>query len=263
MVCVKKMRGKSLWSELRLTLGPDSSPVVSKLSLLPSSFPSSPSLKSPFQSSMPNTNNERRLGTSQHRDNFVYNCSVGGVQGYKFCPSFLFNFAIANERKDDVSKTVPQCSQKFRIWSRFPVMLWKSVWSFTFPGPPQLALVTLLYWGCFTASQFIRVGGRYLSRITPIFFKLSHIMEKQNMYYLTQYKYLKQNIYYLTKSEVEEREKRAQHDWPIEQCLLHIRVFFGTKTKGPCFDLFIHWVMKLTNNEHLPKLFFNVMRKSL
>ena len=48
MVCVKIVRGKSLWSELRLTLGPDSSPVVSKLSLLPSSFPSSPSLKSPF-----------------------------------------------------------------------------------------------------------------------------------------------------------------------------------------------------------------------
>ena len=237
MVCVKIVRGKSLWSELRLTLGPDSSPVVSKLSLLPSSFPSSPSLKSPFQSSMPNTNNERRLGTSQHRDNFVYNCTVGGVQGYKFCPSFLFNFAIANERKDDVSKTVPQCSQKFRIWSRFPVMLWKSVWSFTFPGPPQLALVTLLYWGCFTASQFIRVGGRYLSRITPIFFKVSHITEQQN-------------IYYLTKSEVEEREKRAQHDWPIEQCLLHVRVFFGTKTKSPCFDLFIHWLIKQITNTY-------------
>ena len=23
-----------------------------------------------------------------------------------------------------------------------------------------------------------------------------------------------------------------QHDWPIEQCLLHIRVFFGGKTRG-------------------------------
>ena len=30
-----------------------------------------------------------------------------------------------------------------------------------------------------------------------------------------------------------------QHDWPIEQCLLHIRVFFGGKVKRPCFDLFI------------------------
>ena len=48
MVCVKIVRGKSLWSESLLTLGLDSSPVVSKLSLLPSSFPSSPSLKSPF-----------------------------------------------------------------------------------------------------------------------------------------------------------------------------------------------------------------------
>lgn len=32
------------------------------------------------------------------------------VQGNKFRPSFLFNFVVANERKDDVSKTVPQCS---------------------------------------------------------------------------------------------------------------------------------------------------------
>ena len=29
-----------------------------------------------------------------------------------------------------------------------------------------------------------------------------------------------------------------QHDWPIEQCLLHMRVFFGGKTKSLCFDLF-------------------------
>ena len=45
-----------------------------------------------------------------------------------------------------------------------------------------------------------------------------------------------------------------QHDWPIKQCLLHIRVFFGGKTKSPCFDLFIHWLMK-QNNEHLPEPF--------
>ena len=31
-----------------------------------------------------------------------------------------------------------------------------------------------------------------------------------------------------------------QHDWPIEQCLLHTWVFFGGKTKRPYFDLFIH-----------------------
>ena len=37
-----------------------------------------------------------------------------------------------------------------------------------------------------------------------------------------------------------------QHDWPIEQCLLHIRVFFGGKTKRPCFDLFIHRLIKRT-----------------
>ena len=35
-----------------------------------------------------------------------------------------------------------------------------------------------------------------------------------------------------------------QHDWPIEQCLLHIRVLFGGKTKKPCFNLFIHWLIK-------------------
>ena len=35
-----------------------------------------------------------------------------------------------------------------------------------------------------------------------------------------------------------------QHDWPVEQCLLHIRVFFGAKTKSPCSDLFIHWLIK-------------------
>ena len=35
-----------------------------------------------------------------------------------------------------------------------------------------------------------------------------------------------------------------QHDWPIEQCLLRIKVFFGGKTKSLCFDAFIHWLIK-------------------
>ena len=35
-----------------------------------------------------------------------------------------------------------------------------------------------------------------------------------------------------------------QHDWPIEQSLLRIRVFFGGKTKSPLSDLFIHWLIK-------------------
>ena len=35
-----------------------------------------------------------------------------------------------------------------------------------------------------------------------------------------------------------------QYDWPIKQCLLHIRVFFGEKTKRPRFDLFINWLIK-------------------
>ena len=35
-----------------------------------------------------------------------------------------------------------------------------------------------------------------------------------------------------------------QHYWPINQCLLHIRVFLGGKMKRQCFDLFIHWLIK-------------------
>ena len=43
-----------------------------------------------------------------------------------------------------------------------------------------------------------------------------------------------------------------QHDWPIEQCLLHIRVFvfFAGKTKRPCFGLFIHWLIKQLTNTY-------------
>ena len=41
-----------------------------------------------------------------------------------------------------------------------------------------------------------------------------------------------------------------QHDWPIEQYLLHIRIFFGGKTKRPCFDLFIYWPIKQKANAY-------------
>ena len=41
-----------------------------------------------------------------------------------------------------------------------------------------------------------------------------------------------------------------QHDWLIEQYLLHIRVFFGEETKRPCFDLFIHWLIKQITNTY-------------
>ena len=41
-----------------------------------------------------------------------------------------------------------------------------------------------------------------------------------------------------------------QHDWSIEQCLLHIRVFFGGKTKSPCFVLSIHWLIKQITNTY-------------
>ena len=45
-----------------------------------------------------------------------------------------------------------------------------------------------------------------------------------------------------------------QHDWPIEQRLLHIRVFFSGKTKRPCFDLFIHWLIKIRQSFLLSSL---------
>ena len=41
-----------------------------------------------------------------------------------------------------------------------------------------------------------------------------------------------------------------QQDWPIEQWLLYIRVFFGGKTKRPCLDLFIHWLLKQITNTY-------------
>ena len=51
-----------------------------------------------------------------------------------------------------------------------------------------------------------------------------------------------------------------QHDWSIEQCLLHIRVFFGGKTKSPCFVLFTHWLIKQITNtyrNHFSKTYEN------
>ena len=59
---------------------------------------------------------------------------------------------------------------------------------------------------------------------------------------------------------------KLQHDWPIEQCHLHIRVFFGWKTKRPCFDLFIHRLTKQIANTLIRKVgkpFFKVTGKSL
>ena len=47
-----------------------------------------------------------------------------------------------------------------------------------------------------------------------------------------------------------------QHDWPIEQCLLHISFFFGGKTKSPCVDPYIHWLIKQITNtyrNHFPR----------
>ena len=41
-----------------------------------------------------------------------------------------------------------------------------------------------------------------------------------------------------------------QHDWPTEQCPLHIRVLYGGKTKRPCFDLLIPWLIKQIMNTY-------------
>ena len=57
-----------------------------------------------------------------------------------------------------------------------------------------------------------------------------------------------------------------QHDWPVEQCLLHIRVFFGGKTKSLCFDLFIHWLIKqITNSDrnHFSRSYENRSKRGL
>ena len=49
-----------------------------------------------------------------------------------------------------------------------------------------------------------------------------------------------------------------QHDWPIEQRLLHIRVFFGEKTKSSCFVFFHPLADKTITNTY-----FKVIRKLL
>ena len=46
-----------------------------------------------------------------------------------------------------------------------------------------------------------------------------------------------------------------QHDWPTEQCLLHIRVFLSWKTKRPFVDK--------TNNEHSPNQTRNRRRRHM
>ena len=53
-----------------------------------------------------------------------------------------------------------------------------------------------------------------------------------------------------------------QLDWPMEKCLFHIRIFFGGKTKSPCFDLFIHWLIKQITNTY-GNHYFKIIRQSL
>ena len=51
-----------------------------------------------------------------------------------------------------------------------------------------------------------------------------------------------------------------QHNWPIEQCLLHIRFFSGGNSEAMFWTF--HPSADRTNNEHLRKPFFKVIRKS-
>ena len=54
-----------------------------------------------------------------------------------------------------------------------------------------------------------------------------------------------------------------QHNWPIEQCFLHFRVFFGGKKRETMFWSLQLLADKTNNNEHLPKPFFKVIRELL
>ena len=52
-----------------------------------------------------------------------------------------------------------------------------------------------------------------------------------------------------------------QHVWPIDQCFLNTRIFFGGKTKSSCSYPIIQWLIKQI--KHSPKPFFKVTQKSL
>ena len=52
------------------------------------------------------------------------------------------------------------------------------------------------------------------------------------------------------KNFLESFASTSRHHWSIEQCFLHISIFFGGKTKRPCFDLFIYWLIKQIMNTY-------------
>ena len=54
-----------------------------------------------------------------------------------------------------------------------------------------------------------------------------------------------------------------QHNWPIEQSVLHIRVFFGEKTRKPCFALFIHWLIKQIRNTYREYFLWSYENRSI
>ena len=54
-----------------------------------------------------------------------------------------------------------------------------------------------------------------------------------------------------------------QHNWPIEQSVLHIRVFFGEKTRKPFFALFIHWLIKQIRNTYREYFLWSYENRSI
>ena len=48
-----------------------------------------------------------------------------------------------------------------------------------------------------------------------------------------------------------------EHDWLIEQYLLYIRIFFCGKTKRPCIDVSIQWLIK-----QIPNAYWNHFSRS-
>ena len=60
-----------------------------------------------------------------------------------------------------------------------------------------------------------------------------------------------------------------QHDWPVEQCLLLISVFFGStvffggKTKSPRFDLFVHCLISCRAGAWLYRIFPDFLNSGL
>ena len=73
------------------------------------------------------------------------------------------------------------------------------------------------------------------TEIEPIYWFIERI---QTLWLLTNAQVKKLHTQELSRNQsIVHFDVMLQHDWPIEQCLLLIRVFFWGKTKSPCFDV--------------------------